>query len=434
MMKHRILIPVLGIASAGLAGAQGLYNIMPFDDDPIDSIPLHWTVGASVGYDDNPSPYGSDVSGYDSDEAGYISAFLQGNLAVKNPQTTWDAWARLGLIYYFDEIKQTDALGLRQGSSDDTFFNPSGGFNLTHHFNERLRFRSRTNLAYEMEPDYDYGLATDRRVGQYFRYSTDNSLGYAWTERFGTVTGARINGVTYDDVDNQDYINYTFYNQFRYRTSPTTVLTASFRYAFTDNDRGGDSDSQYYLVGAEHEFSPNTVGVIRVGAQYYSPDNGDSNWSPYLESTLRTRVNEKFGLRAFVYYGLVGRQNSIWTNDAIGLTPAAPATLVYFDERKLLRIGTQGSYDVSPTLSIFGGANLIYESYEDGTNVAGGLPIGTSAPDFDETLYNLNIGASYRILENLYLTGSYNYTNSTSDSDLREYDRNRVQLGVQATF
>ena len=136
-------------------------------------------------------------------------------------------------------------------------------------------------------------------------------------------------------MDNEDYINHTFYNQFRYRTSPTTVLTASYRYAFTDNDRGGDTDSQYFLVGAEHEFSPNTVGVIRVGAQYYSPDRGDSNWGPYLESTLRTRVNEKFGLRAFVYYGLEGRNNNLWTHD--GNAPAAstspegsPATIANF--------------------------------------------------------------------------------------------------------
>jgi len=75
------------------------------------------------------------------------------------------------------------------------------GVNYTNRISERLRFSSRNWVSYELEPDYDFGFATDRRVGQYLNYSTDNSIGYRWSERFGTIAGYRLNGVTFDDFE-----------------------------------------------------------------------------------------------------------------------------------------------------------------------------------------------------------------------------------------
>ena len=119
-------------------------------------------------------------------------------------------------------------------------------------------------------------------------------------------------------------------------------------YGFEDNDSGSDADSLYLLVGAEHEFSETTVGVIRVGGQYYSPDHGDESWSPYIEGTIRTQVNEQLGMRAFVYYGNTARNRNIWIHDcdAIGSFPDMTANALYND-RKILRIGSQASYVVS---------------------------------------------------------------------------------------
>ena len=431
-MKKTFLVPVMGLAATGLVGAQGLYNIMPYDDEPAESLPIHWTVNANIGWDDNPAPFGSDVAGFDSDESLYVSASVQGNFVSATPQTTWDVWGRVGVTYYIDEVTQTSVLGVST-ADDDTFYQAAAGVNFVHRVSERLRLRSRNNVSYEQEPDYDQGIATDRRDGSYTRYSSDNSVGYRWTERLGTVTGYRVHGTVYDEVDNQDYISHIFYNQFRYRVSPATVLTASYRYGIVDNDSAPDSDSHYLLVGAEHQFSSQTVGVVRVGGQYYSPDNGDSSWSPYIEATLKTQVNEQFGLRGFLYYGIEDRGRNLWTHDAAAILPMGMGvpTLVAYDERHTLRIGTQASYQVSPTLTLFGGLNYINDQYEEGTFAQGGVG---SSPDFDESTFNINLGASLQVAENIYVTGTYNYTTADSDSDLREYDRNRFQLGVQASF
>ena len=139
------------------------------------------------------------------------------------------------------------------------------------------------------------------------------------------MTGYRFSGTTWDDVSNQDSAQHLFYNQFRYRTTESTVLTSSIRYGFTDND-GGDSDSLYLLVGVEHQFSPTTVGVLRAGGQHFSPDGGRDTWAPFVEGTIKTQVNEQFGVRAFVYYGIEDRNRSVWIHDAGAVVVPRTAT------------------------------------------------------------------------------------------------------------
>ena len=416
-MKNTLICSALGLAAGGLLSAQGLYNIMPFDDEPTDSLPLHWTAGASIGWDTNASPLFSECLGQESQEVAYLSAFVQANFVSKTPQTTIDTWARVGATYYLDEI----TIGL---ASEDYFPQFRGGVNFVHRVNETLRLRSRNSITYEQEPDYDFGIASDRRQGSYFRYSSDNSVGYRWTERLGTSTGYRFSGVTFDEVDRNDYVRHLFYNQFRYRTSPSTVWTAAYRYQTQSNDVTVDSDSHYFLVGAEHELSPTTVAVIRAGAQIQEIDGGDSNSSPYVEATVRSALSSSAQVRAFARYGLEDRNRLISTHDCGDLP-----VIGRYEERQTFRLGLQGSYVASPKLTFFGGLNVMMFSYEGqfGPNLA--------APDsLDDRIININAGASYEVADNIFVTGSYNYTKSSSDADIRDYDRSRIQLGVQSSF
>ena len=56
------------------------------------------------------------------------------------------------------------------------------------------------------------------------------------------------------------------------------------------------------------------------------------------------------------------------------------------------------------------------------------------AEDRDESLINAFVGFDLQIAENLYLNGSYNFEDLGSDVVSREYDRNRMSIGVRATF
>lgn len=405
-MKTKLILSMITAAAATATNGAGLY--MPNDTEG--AIPISWSVGIDAIWDDNTTPGGAT----DGDETFSLNPYVGVSFVSVTPQTTLDVYARLGVIYYIDEPAAP--------GSDDTYGQARLGVNMTHRFNERLRFTSNNFLSYELEPDYAQGFASNRLNSEYFYYSTDNSFGYRWTERFATYTGFELTGLEYDNVPNSDRFTWTLYNQFRYQLSPQSVLTASYRYSETDG--GGiasDSTNQYLLVGLEHRFSPNTILILNAGAQLRDVNGvgGDNSSNPYLELALRSQVNTQFSVSAFVRYG-------VEDYDTIVPSPL----LTEYDERLTLRVGVTGEYQISPSLSIFGGVDLISTSYESGRLVGTAVPVG----DADETLVNAYIGASLKFTEYLYGTLRYSFTNSDSDIANRDYDRNLVSLGVRAEF
>lgn len=408
-MKLKLPLGLLGLLSVTPASAQGLYYV---GSEAQESLPLKWVVGANVIYDDNVSP------GYGPKESSFATNPYVGlSFVSMTPQTTWDVYARLGLVYYFDAPSYMD----------DVNSQSRVGVNLTHRFSERLRFSSRNFVSYELEPDYSYGYASSRTVGEYFFWQTDNSIGFRWSERVATYTGLRLSGTTYPDVENNDRLTWELYNQFRYQLSPQTVLTADYRYSQTSGDGvSSDSTDQYALLGVEHRFSPNTIGIVRAGAQFRDVDEGSSSTSPYVEFALNSQLTQDFRVRSFARYGIES-YDTVQIYDATG----GPANeTVEFDDRRTFRFGVSGEYSLSPMLSIFGGLDYIPTSYAEGRVIPGGATVA----DQDEDILNAYIGLSVKFNDFLTGTASYNFTDSSSDFDGRDYNRNRISVGVSAEF
>lgn len=412
-MKNKFSVSVIfSLLSVAAASAQGLYYV---GDEAQESLPLKWVVGTSVIYDDNVAP----GTGVEEDSVA-INPYVGLSFVNITPQTTWDVYARLGLIYYFDE---PTAAG-----SDDLNSQSRAGINVTHRVNERLRLTSRNFVSYELEPDYSYGYASSRQVGEYFYWQTDNSVGYRWTERFGTYTGFRLTEANYADVSNNDRFTWEVYEQLRYQLGPQTVLTGDYRYAETSGDGlSSDSTDQYALIGVEQRFSPNTIGILRVGAQFRDVDSGDSNTSPYAEVALNSQINSQFRVRAFGRYGIEGYDTVRFDADP------AVSGLVEYDSRKTFRLGISGDYAISQMLSLFGGVDYIPSSFEDGRALPPAVA-GTTVGDRDEDILNAYIGFSVKFNDFLTGTASYNYTDSSSDFLNNDYDRNRISVGLSAEF
>jgi hypothetical protein len=418
-MKSKIPYVFLPLMISSAYAAEGLYYT---GTEAQESLPIKWLVGGSLIYDDNANA-GNQTGGDSSkDSSMAVNPYVGASFVSLAPQTTWDVYGRLGMIYYFDAPEGIDDLNSQSRI----------GVNLIHRFSERLRFVSRNFLANELEPDYSYGLASSRRSSEFFSWSTDNSIGYRWTERFGTYTGIRFSGSSYDDTStdpNQsnlsDRINWQVYQQLRYQYSPQTVLITEYRYGQTLTDSvASESTDQYFLIGADHRFSPNTIGTIRVGAQMRDVDGGASSTSPYLEFALNSQINRQLKLGAFMRYGMEGE-------DTV-LSGGAPAELFNYDERTTLRMGTTGTYQISPDLSLNSGVDLIQSNYDKGRPIDG---TGGEGPSYDETTFNAYIGMSMKLTDFLYGNLSYNYSQVVSDvNDSREYDRNRVSVGVSAEF
>jgi Putative beta-barrel porin 2 len=406
-MKLKFSTGLLSSLFVASASAQGLYYV---GSEVQESIPLKWVVGANASYDDNVTPGAGAKHGSAS-----FNPYVGLSFVNITPQTTWDVYARLGLIYYFDAPTG--------GNSNDLNSQSRIGLNLTHRFSERLRFSSRNFISYELEPDYSYGYASSRQLGEYFYWQTDNSIGFRWTERFATYTGISVTGADYD-LKNNDRITWEAYNQFRYQLGPQSVLTGDYRYSQTTGyDQASDSRNQYILLGLEQRFSPNTIGIIRAGAQLRSVDQGKSSTSPYVEAALNSQVTQQLSVRAFTRYGIESYDT---------VRTLAGSGLVEFDDRKTLRLGVSSEYAFSPKFSMFGGVDYIPTSFESGRQIPS--VAGSTVEDQKESIINAYVGASMKFTDFLTGTVSYNFTRSASDFSNNDYNRNRISLGLSAEF
>lgn len=407
-MKNQFL-PFACLALIASAAHADLYYV---GDESLESLPIKWSVGTSLIYDDNVRPGGAT-----KDDSMASNFFVGASWINVTPQTSIDVYARLGMIYYFDSPN-----GMDVGNSQSRL-----GVNITHRFSERLRIVSRNFVSYELEPDYSYGFANTRESGEYFYWQTNNSVGYRWTERFATYTGFTISGVDYSDSNDNDRTSWGLNNQFRYQLSPQTVLTADYRYSDTTGSGvGRDSANQSALLGVEHRFSPNTVGVLRVGAQYRNVDGGSSITSPTVEFALNSRVNDQFSVRAFTRY-------SMESYDTVRRAKGSNQ-LVDYDERHTLRIGVGAEYMLSPKISLNGGLDYIPARYKGGVrrDTLGGPDAFPASADDD--VINVSLGISYRFTDFVFGTLYYTHTDSSSDLAGRDYNRNRVSMGVRAEF
>ena len=413
-MKRKFAFGLLNVAVVASASGQGLYSV---GEEAKESLPLKWVVGASAIYDDNVAPGTIDAGGNEVKDSSFaLNPYVGVSFVSMTPQTTWDVYARLGLIYYFDAPDTMDDLNSQSRM----------GVNLTHRFSERLRFASRNFISYELEPDYSYGYASSRSIGEYFYWSTDNSVGFRWSERVATYTGLGLTGTTYPDVDDNDRFTWQVYNQFRYQLSPQTVLTGDYRYSQTSaSGIASDSSDQYLLGGIEHRFTPTSIGIVRAGVQFRDVDQGDNSTSPYLEAALNSQINEKFRVRSFARYGIESYDTVQSFEDS------GKFYTVEYDDRETLRFGLSGDYAISPMFSLFGGLDYIPTSYRSGRVLTGGY---VGSVDQDEDILNAYIGLSVKFNETVTGTMSYTYTNSSSDIYGREYDRNRISVGVSAEF
>ena len=409
-MKKHFFLSSLALILANSSPAQSLFYI----EDSEEPFPLEWVAGADMIYDDNMLPGG------DTKDASFaINPSIALSSRATTPQTVWDIKALLGFIYYFD--KPIGAGG------DDINSQSRVTADLLHNFSERVRFVNHSLVAYELEPAYSNGYATSRVLGAYTTWSTDNAVGYRFTERIGNYFGCRLTNTTYSDAEDNDRFNWELYSQFRYQLSPQTVLTPEYRYSqLVSSGVASDSTNHYFTFGAEREFSSNLKGVGSVGLQYREVDQGDSSSSPYLQIAINAQLNKDFTVRAFTRYG-------IEAYDTVLVDPNPAIGSVEFDDKRTLRIGLSSDYAISQSLSLKGGVDYIPSSFRKGRSLEEPAYNG-SISDAYENLLNAYVGLTVEINDIFSISSYYNYTNSSSDISTRSYDRNRISVGANAKF
>ena len=360
--------------------------------------PFHISVSVREGYDDNV---------YTTTQSRVGSWFTNASAVLDykfgNARTRFDLQAVAGATYYY-----------YRPFGQEYDVNTGLSFDLEHHATPRLTLTATAYLTYQTEPDLNNGFGINRRAGNYF-YTVDKfTLAYQWAPRFSTATSYTFGAINYDDSSIgafEDRFEHTFGNEFRFLVLPTTTLVGEYRFQITDFDVAPrDSTTHFVLAGVDHTFNPRFNVSVRAGAEFREIDNFDERTSPYAESTVRYAAGERTSLAWLSRFGLEEPD-----------VPGSPS-------RETFRTGLTLNYAIDSRITASG--SVFYEH----DNNDGVLTSTFFQPEFTEDTIDLGIGLRYDINRVYALIAGYNFTEVFSEIPFREYYRNRVYLGLNATF
>lgn len=96
--------------------------------------PLKWTFNLAGGYDDNVN-----ASNYDQQEAAFISTDIGASLANYDSVTQYSFSAKLGGIFYLKDL---------EGETNESLSNSTLSANLSHSFDQTLRYNGSVSFAW----------------------------------------------------------------------------------------------------------------------------------------------------------------------------------------------------------------------------------------------------------------------------------------------
>ena len=387
---------------------------------------LPFNISASVygGYDDNPN---TAPAGFPQQSSAFVSANVGVDLKLETPRTTLDLTSTWGFIYYFD---------LSNNALDP---NINLTLNLTHKLTPRLTLGVTSTTVYQTEPDFQYGLGTNRRNGNYF-YTTDQfSASYVWVPRFSTVTTYSLTLVKYDDASVglfEDRVENTIGNQFRFLILPTTNLVGEYRFQAINYQHEGDvtsppgitpvqrldrdSTTHFLLGGFDHAFNPRLSATFRGGIEfrdYYDSTTGEKN-SPYFESTVTYLLGKDTSLQWYTRYGI------------------EEGDVTFNPTRKTFRTGLQAKHNLTARIQASISLYYDHDDYAEGPPQPNPNPppATVSSPSFTEDAFYVDLSVRYAVTRYLGMAIGYDHSEVSSGQPFRDYSRNRVYGGVNVAF
>jgi hypothetical protein len=418
------IIVSMGLAAVGTASLQAAYAPDMSDTSKI------WSVSASLRsfYDDNYAT---------------VSANKKGSFGFQvSPQFELNAPLRqteLGLRYIYGLSYYQERENLGQSAIDQTH-----QFDLwvDHAFTERWKARVQDSFVVAQEPELltpagAGGTATPTRVsGNNIVNTAKISLTTDWTDLFSTVLGYQNTFYDYQNSGgnaanpslagllNRDENLISL--DFQFHVLPTTTAFFGYQYGqiiYTGNEpiapgftsSARDNRSHYGYVGVQHAFLENLTGTARAGVQYtqdYNDPAATTSVGPYASASLVYT----YASGSYAQIGLTHSRNA--TVQAVvdssgNLTQDQESTVVY------------GSINHQLTSKLVANAMA---SFQDST-YNGGLYNGQS-----DDFYSLGLNLTYNFTRHFSAETGYNFDDYVSGIPGNGYTRNRVYLGVTASY
>jgi len=402
--------------------------------------PKNWTLGLSAQgfYDDNINTR--------PDGAGKIGSW--GSLVT--PSATYNgSWDQTSLTlgasygaYYFADTKGT--------LSDNWSQTANVRVGAQHTFNPRLTLDVNDNFAI-------FQNASQVLLGQVGRLNGNNinnianvNLSAELSNRFSVVVGYENDLFRYEQAQYAAYLDrIENYGKFdvRYLVTPKTVAVVGTKSGNISYDRnlglndisvapnatsnpssGLKSNDSYFLYGGfDHSFTPSVIGSLRAGAQIQEFYNYNLNYYNNLPagSSLGTQVNPYVDVN--LKYGFTAGSSAV-----VGVIHRANPSNV---------AGQQIGGIFTPTLQQV--STALYTSLNHAiTSKLSGSLVGSFQSSqyvggyggFVEDWWSVGATASYQVVRNLAVTVSYYYDLLNSQVPGRQYDRNRVFFGLNASY
>jgi len=435
------------IVSVGLValGASGLQAASDSGTTPDTSKP--WSVSATLRgfYDDNVNSLPNNATPMPGTSRGSSGFEVSPSIIASWPleQTT----ISLGYVYSFKYYENKPS-GNAENYDQSHDFNAS----LSHYFSERYQVNVRDAFVIGQEPDL---LRAGNTYNTFQRIPGSNLRNYGavnfeaqMTPKLGIEVGYAntlymyandqysfnangslntSNAGLLNDVDNLIHIDG------RWQLQPQTIGVLGYQFRATDYTADQpiagnlnvpstivmseyrNAQSHYGYVGADHNFSPDLTGSLRGGIRYtiYPNESGQDDLSPYGMLSLRYTYRPDSYLQ-------VGFSCDYTSTDMI----AASATRGY------VTLNGQSA-------SVFAALNHRLTSKLQGSILAqfqNTSYYGGSYNGDDAQYYLVGLSLEYRFNRYFSAQVGYDYDNVYSQIPGQNYDRNRVYLGVSATY
>jgi hypothetical protein len=421
----------VGLAAAGTAGLHAAYT----PEGGIDS--QLWTMSATLRgfYDDNYTTAHTDAKGS-------LGAEISPQFSINLPLSQTEIGMRYTYaLYYYQERENLGQNPFDQTHQLDLW--------LDHAFNSRWSTKVQDSFVIAQEPELLQGGAPQRVEGNNIANMFSISLDTDWTRLFSTSIGYHNNfydyqqkgdGIPADEEANPSLagmlnrVEQTANIDFQWHVQPTTVAFLGYQYGqnlYIGNEpiaapvagivrerfsQDRDNLSQYGYVGLQHAFQENLSGSVKVGVQYsdnYADPLPSTSIGPYLDASL---------IYTFApgSYAQVGATYSR-TASATVSEDTSNGSIVE-DEGTAALYGSV-NYQVTSKLTASAVTHFQYGTYNGGT-----------VNNNSDQLYDVGVNLSYAFARHFAADVGYNFDYYTSAIPLQSYTRDRVYLGLTASY
>jgi hypothetical protein len=281
-----------------------------------------------------------------------------------------------------------------------------------------------------------------RANGSNIRNTAAANFNAQFSEEIGAVLGYSNNLYDYDKNGPGSYsalldrMEHLILANLRWQVLPSTVALVGYQYGITDytskqelvagsglTSSIRDNNSHYVYLGVDQAINPKLNASVRIGAQFTQYDNApggdpdDSTISPYVDAN----ATYNFAPDSAAQLGVRHARNATDILGATALGGGVNTANLTLDQESTV-VYTSISHRIGRlTGSIIG-------QFQD-SEFQGG-----SVHNEGELFWSGGLNLSYEINKFISAETGYNYDRLDSDVSDRSYTRNRVYIGIRASY